>query len=149
MCADGYFGVCSKPCLETVSVLFASAKRTKKQTGLRPATRRFKTFAGYYILSFGGSDRLLLALLKGCFYVLNRCERATEVQTQDCYFFEKNGQVQAHRGRFLMKFAVALYIWLVRKAKFYRQTKCLRNFDALYFARIANFQFLFESLIEF
>ena len=46
LCADGYFGACSKPWLGTVYVLFASTKRTKssqRDAPLLTPKGRFKT----------------------------------------------------------------------------------------------------------
>ena len=79
---------------------FCGVQKVPKSTrgeALRP--ERFKTFAGYYILTSGGSGLALLALQKGCFYVLNRCERVAVVQTQDCYLFRKEWPSGSSQGQ--------------------------------------------------
>ena len=64
-------------------VLFASAKRTKKQPGLRPATSVQNSMEKYFSWHFLHSSLNRYMVRRAFSDVLNRCERVIVVQTQD------------------------------------------------------------------
>jgi len=64
-------------------VLFASAKRTKKQPGLRPATSVQNSMEKYFSWHFLHSSLNRYMVRRAFSEVLNRCERVIVVQTQD------------------------------------------------------------------
>ena len=63
-------------------ILFASAKRTKKQPGLRPATSVQNSMEKYFSWHFLHSSLNRYMVRRAFSEVLNRCERVIVVQTQ-------------------------------------------------------------------
>ena len=84
-------------------VLFASAKRTKKQPGLRPATSVQNSMEKYFSWHFLHSSLNRYMVRRAFSDVLNRCERVIVVQTQDRYFPKLGCRTASSQGHVTFK----------------------------------------------
>ena len=91
-------------------ILFASAKRTKKQPGLRPATSVQNSIDYVFSCCFRLSSLHRHVVRPTFSDVLNRCEREIVVQTQDHAFRKWEVVQQAHRGMSHSKRVAARYL---------------------------------------
>ena len=91
-------------------ILFASAKRTKKQPGLRPATSVQNSIDYVFSCCFRLSSLHRHVVRPTFSDFLNRCEREIVVQTQDHAFRKWEVVQQAHRGMSHSKRVAARYL---------------------------------------